>query len=884
MELRQIVEKQIHQLKSDENNSFIIGGEIIYNNGECQVLSQSSRAFEFFISTEYEDSEVKLLVDSDNIIPAYNGEFSEWDKNTFSALLQLSDELKKLDLKKEIPHKKYSRKGMIKRVLKERRQKADKAEYRVAWADNIYGDHILTNENGVKYKIFLRDFENETGWSDSMDSKINKLGTTKHIMFAFNQLKTNTSKYNRLSKKFPFIEIYLDPLNDYKITWFYPDEPTDETKLLISKYFGKNSAISDDKVLDFINFIEEAKYFKEIVIRPEVQEKIDRLYEARMLEKMSSNTHFDYSRINLDLFDYQKEGIEFAVSRKASIIADEMGLGKTIQAIATAIFKKDVFGFKRTLIVCPASIKEQWKIEIEKFTSEKGLVVQGFPDERAEQYKSKDFFFFIVNYETVLRDHFAINEAGIDFLILDEAQRVKNYATKTAQSIKNIDKKHVMVITGTPIENRLIDLFSVMGVLDPWFLGPLWEFSYQYCLFDPDRQNKINGYYNLKHLNEKVKPILLRREKRKVLEQLPNIQQLDIPVAMTPEQGDYHASFSRGIASILSKKFMMPYDVQRIMLLLANMRMVCNSTFLIDGETNFSPKLDELKFILLEKLNIKNSNRKIIIFSEWIKMHKLIARMLRENDIGFVELSGKVPVKLRGELIRKFETNQESKIFLSTEAGGSGLNLQVADTVINFELPWNPAKKNQRIGRIDRLGQKSNKLTVLNFITRNSIEVRIASGLVLKQNLFESVLNQGSSTDIVDFSEKGRSQFLEDLKEMTEEFEKNIFTEEHKEAIESIEEIIAKETIKSESQASEDSIEKEEPAKVAGLSGDKLDKTVATERIAAGEMEQVLNQGMGFITGIFKMATGKDLGVENQKIEVNKETGEVTMKFKIPGF
>ncbi len=887
MELRQVIEKQIHQLRSDENNSFVVGGEIIYNNGECQVLSQSARAFEFFISTEYENSEVNLHVDSGKIYPVNNGDVSAWDKNTFSALLQLDDELKKLDPQKEIPHKKYSRKGMIKRVLNERRQKADKAEYRIKWADNIYGDHILTNENGVKYKIFLRDFENETGYSDSMDSKINKLGTTKHIMFAFNKLKTEPDRYKRLSKKFPFIEIYADPLNDYKISYFYPYPLPDEIRLLISKYFGKNLSIPDNQALDFINFIEESKNFKEIVIRPEVQEKIDRLYEIRMLEKISSDTQPDYSRINMELFDYQKAGIEFAISRKASVIADEMGLGKTIQAIATAIFKKEVFGFKRTLIVCPASIKEQWKTEIEKYTSEKGLVVQGFPHERADQYKSDDFYFFIVNYETVLRDHLAINEAGIDFLILDEAQRVKNYATKTAQSIKNIDKKQVMVITGTPIENRLIDLFSVMGVLDPWYLGPLWEFSYQYCLFDPYKTNKINGYYNLQHLKDKLKPILLRREKRKVIEQLPNIQQLDIPVAITPEQADYHNSFSKGIAAILRKKFITPYDIQRIMLLLANMRMVCNSTFLIDGETNFSPKLDELKFILLEKLNIKNSNRKIIIFSEWIKMHKLIARMLRENDIGFVELNGQVPVKLRGELIRKFETNQASKIFLSTEAGGSGLNLQIADTVINFELPWNPAKKNQRIGRIDRLGQKSDKLTVLNLITRNSIEVKIASGLVLKQNLFESVLNQGSSTDMVDFSKKGRSQFLDDLKELTDEFEKNIFTEERKEALDSIEEIVDKETVKPESQASEDSIEKDETSDKETLTKEKQEKTEQTDvkkRIAAEEMEQVMNQGLGFITGIFKMATGKDLDVENQKIEVNKETGEVTLKFKMPGF
>jgi SNF2 family DNA or RNA helicase len=884
MELRQIIEKQIRQLKTNTDNNFVVGGEIIFNNGECQILSQSARVFEFFISTEYEDSEVMLVADSAGIYPSNNSQDAEWDKNSYSALLQLEDELKKLDPKNEIPHKKYSRRGMIKRVLEERRQKAEKAEYRIEWADNIYGDHILTNENGMKYKIFLRDFENQTGYSDSMDSRMNKLGTTKHIMYAFDQLNKKTTRYNRLSKKFPFVEIFLDPLNDYWISWYYPHELTDEIKLLLSKYFGKKSFIPDEYAPNFIGFINEARNFKEIVIRPEVQEKIDRLYEKQVMDKFGSHLEFDYSRIKLDLFDYQKEGIEFAVLRKASIIADEMGLGKTVQAIAAAIFKKDMFGFKRTLIVCPASLKAQWKAEIEKFTPEKGLIVDGFPGERAKQYKSDEFFFLIVNYETVMRDHRAINNAGIDLLILDEAQRIKNYATKTAESIKNIDKKHVMVITGTPIENRLIDLFSLMSVLDPYFLGPLWEFSYQHCLFDPDKPNKINGFYNLQQLKEKLKPILLRREKRLVIKQLPNIQHLDIPVGMTPQQADYHAGYSKGIASIISKKFLTPYDIQRLQLLLANMRMVCDSTYLIDGETNFSPKLDELKFILLEKLDIKNNNRKIIIFSEWVKMHKLISRMLRQNDIGFVELNGQVPVKLRGELIRKFENNPDSKIFLSTEAGGSGLNLQVADVVINFELPWNPAKKNQRIGRIDRLGQKSNKLTVLNLITQNSIEVKIASGLLLKQNLFDSVLNQESTTDLVDFTEKGRSLFLDELKEMTKEFESAVPADLHKEILEGIEEISLPVNEKPETQTEEDHIEKEEIPEQIHVTAEKEEAIPVSHAVSPEEMEKVMNFGMGFIGGIFKMATGKDLGTENQKIEINRETGEVTLRFKLPGF
>jgi SNF2 family DNA or RNA helicase len=168
--------------------------------------------------------------------------------------------------------------------------------------------------------------------------------------------------------------------------------------------------------------------------------------------------------------------------------------------------------------------------------------------------------------------------------------------------------------------------------------------------------------------------------------------------------------------------------MQREQQLLTGMRMVCDSTYLVDEATNDSPKLEELKYILLDKLDLANLNRKVIIFSEWVKVHKLIGKMLLENKIGFTELNGSVPVKKRGELIRQFEENTDCKVFLSTEAGGSGLNLQVADILINFEVPWNPAKKNQRIGRIDRLGQKSNKLTIYNLITLNSIEQRIAEG------------------------------------------------------------------------------------------------------------------------------------------------------------
>ena len=938
--LQSKIKDTLKEVQNKLTSNDLIEGKQFFEQDNCIILSQSEEQFNFIM--ESDNLEITLCIDSEAIYDEENDTdieciysimpaTEEWDKHSYACLLKMQQFLE-LETHGFIEHKKYTREGMIRRVLDERRQKALHANYRIKWANNIYGDHILTNENGVKYKIFLRDFENETGYSNSKDSEVNKLGTTKHIMFAFEQIKNNKNLYKRLRKTCPFVEVYCDPLSNYAVRWFYSHEVPTEIQDLLNQYFTQEGFVNEDRLADLSKFFEEAQYFENIVIRPEVHEKVNSYLEDKALASLQKKYEPDYSSINATLYDYQKDGINFTACRKHAIIADEMGLGKTIQAIGTAVVKIDLFGFKKTLVVCPASLKEQWKKEIEKFTDLTAEVVQGTPDERAVRYIESDAYFLIVNYETVLRDQIALNKANIDFLILDEAQKVKNYATKSASAIKNVGRKHVLIITGTPIENKLIDLFSLMSILDPHLLGPLWEFSYQHCLFDNHKPNKINAYYNLSKLKEELNGVLLRREKRKVIEQLPNIQQQDIPVKMTPLQADFHASYASGIGQIVRKKYLTPYDMQRLQQLLTGMRMTCNSTYLVDESTNDSPKLEELRYVLMDKLDLRNQTRKVIIFSEWVKMHKLIGQMLLQNGIGFSELNGSVPVKKRGDLIKTFEEDDNCKVFLSTEAGGAGLNLQVADVLFNFELPWNPAKKNQRIGRIDRLGQKSNKLTVYNFITANSIEQRIALGLMVKQNLFDSVLNEGDTNDFVDFTNKGKGQFLQQIKEMAGEFEDQDVVE--KETVEETELIVQElkeytrdDFIKDHANDYVVPFEEDEPPvqqlidfeenpdannKQPDSEGNVREETevVSSENIKVNEpdkpikeeskvteepkesqeqtvqaekMEKVLNNGMQFLSGLMQMATGKDVGIEDQKIEVNKETGEVTMKFKLPG-
>ena len=878
-------------------------GQSLYLNGQCQLLTQAGETFEFAIDDEYDDFIVTLHVADDKLVCLTQKAQPAPIHHTVACLSQLAEEMERVEAQPNPIGKAYTREGMIRRVMQERESKALKAEYRVAFADNPYGEHVLINEKEQQYKITFRDMEKETGYCSCMDYRTNKLGTCKHLMFAFFKKKGNKQFLRKPKTAYPFVEIFLDPLNDNRISWFYPDELEEEVKALIQPYFGDGQVLPAENLLKFLDFMAEADEHKHILIRPEVFEKVEKAYDRHMLESISETHEIDLSPIKATLFPYQERGVQFATFKEGVIIADEMGLGKTIQAMATAIMKKQLFGFSKTLVVCPASVKHQWAKEIRKFSDEKAVVVEGYPKNRHLMYKESDAFFLIINYETVLRDRQAINDADIDFIILDEAQRIKNYDTITARSIKALKKKHALVITGTPIENRLIDLFSIMDFIDPYFLTPLWEFSYQHCYFDLDKKNKITGYHNLQNLKERLQPILLRRQKREVLKELPNITEIDVPVDMSLKQREYHANAASGVAAILRKKFITAFDMNRLMMLLNQMRMACDSTFLVDKETNISPKLTELEHILIEKLDIENSDRKIIIFSEWVRMNGLIGKMLRDKGISYVELSGKVPVKKRQLLVDEFKNNPDCQIFLSSEAGGTGLNLQSADTVINFELPWNPAKKNQRIGRIDRIGQTAEHLTVINLITRNSIEMQIATGLELKQNLFESVLNENSKQDVVDFSKKGRSQFLKQLEAAIEELNKpgpaeGMQVEE--EALEELEALIASEVENGAGdvpvpQTATGSTEHEDspeatPASVSsgspestpqeGTASPQTEAVPAAQR--AEEMQQVMNQGMSFLGGLFKMATGKDMGLDSKSIEVDPNTGEIVMRFKMP--
>jgi len=363
----------------------------------------------------------------------------------------------------------------------------------------------------------------------------------------------------------------------------------------------------------------------------------------------------------------------------------------------------------------------------------------------------------------VLKDVREMHELAPDLIILDEAQRIRNWTTATARTIKQLKSRYAFVLTGTPLENKLEELFSVVEFIDGRRLGPAFRFLHEHRT--EDEKGRLIGYRGLDRIHDQLEPILLRRTRQEVLKDLPKRTDQILHVSLTPQQADPYWEQNDILGKLMRKwerqGWLSEIDLRRIMCCLQNMRMLCNSTFLFDKETNHSPKLEEFREIIRE-LAIEEG-RKVVVFSEYERMTYLAGKELEKLGIGFVSLHGGVPSRERGALMETFRRDAECRVFLSTDAGGVGLNLQAASAVINFEPPWNPARLEQRIGRVHRLGQ-AHPVHVVHLLTRDSIEERVWETLKLKKSLFAGVFD--SPTTEVSFAALGRKSVLQVVKEI----------------------------------------------------------------------------------------------------------------------
>lgn len=625
-----------------------------------------------------------------------------------------------------------------------RRQAAEKENFGITRPQSPGDPFIVSSaKSGRKYRVEYFGKGSMLNRCECMDFKTSRLGTCKHIEAVSQAYGGSLGQ-----KTYPLPEhtsVYVDYVDGRKVKIRQGTIASDDMDSLIPTLFNSDGTLTDMNC-DPTSFIKKARSIDEgfewesdamnLVIETRDKER-----RKRLIAEKYAAASFD-GLLKTGLHPYQADGVRFAFSEGRTINADEMGLGKTVQAIATAELLKREHLVESVIIICPTSLKYQWQSEIKRFTDSSVMVIEGNVMKRREQFDNPEAFYKICSFHSMSNTIKSGYVPAADMIIYDELQRLKNRETQMGRQLRKLESQYVMALSGTPLENKLDELYSVVQFVDQYALGPYYEFVNETTL--TDETGRVTGYKNLHSVAERLSHRLIRRRKADVRLQMPARTDTNLFVPMTKEQQAIHDDYKFQVSVLIHKwhrfKFLSEADRKRLLLFLSMMRMVCDSTYILDQKSRHDTKIEEIMAIIANLL--ADNDGKVVIFSQWERMLRILATELERNGIDFCFLHGGVPSLKRKDVIDRFQTDPDCRIFLSTDAGATGLNLQAASLLINIDLPWNPAVLEQRIARIYRLGQ-NNPVQIINMISRGTIEEQMLSTLSFKSNLAAGILDGG---------------------------------------------------------------------------------------------------------------------------------------------
>ena len=436
------------------------------------------------------------------------------------------------------------------------------------------------------------------------------------------------------------------------------------------------------------------------------------------------------NNLNATLRDYQVDALNWFETLDycgfGGILADEMGLGKTIQTI-TFLLKKEN---KKTLIITPTSLIHNWKNEFEKFApSIKVGIAHGLKKERDMVIKNiKEFDIILTTYGSIRNDLEKYEEINFDYCIIDEAQNIKNPTALSTDAVKAIKSKNKFALTGTPIENNLLELWSIFDFIMPGYLYNLTKFN---AVF-------IRNESHIEHLKRMIKPFILRRTKKQVIKELPDKIERQFLIELSKEQRKIYGVYVEDIQKKLKEKKAIK-DKITVFAYLTKLRQLClDPSIIVDDYKGKSAKIEACLEIIKE---YGEENNKILVFSQFTSVLKNIGKKLSRNKIGYYYLDGQTKAIDRIKLVDEFNEGNEKKVFLiSLKAGGTGLNLTSANTVIHFDPWWNPSVEDQASDRAHRYGQK-NVVEVIKLIAKGTIEEKIVKLQESKKELIDDIIN-----------------------------------------------------------------------------------------------------------------------------------------------
>src|ERR1700722_7244475 len=634
-----------------------------------------------------------------------------------------------------------------------------------------------------RYRVAIRGLGPGGNFCSCPDYATSELGTCKHLEFTLAQLEKKRGARTAFARGYQpaFSELYLRNEGKRRVHF---RAGTDCPPHLIEAAAGLFDAehdgmLPEERLGDLEHFMEHflataSKCGQEFRAYDDALASIagrrDAAQRASKLKQLFPRGAADpklLALLKVPLYPYQAEGALFAVRVGRGLIADDMGLGKTIQAIAATDILARHFGVSKVLVICPTLLKYQWQSEIMRFARRQGekaaRVINGGRAQRQQDFALEDFC-KITNYEKLKPDLDLIAGWAPELVIVDEAQRVKNWNTIAARALKRIDSSYAIVLTGTPLENKLEELISIVQFVDQHRLGPTWKLLHEHQV--KDEAGRVPGYTGLEKIGQTLAPVMIRRRKSEVLRQLPSRPDQNLLGPMTEMQMLYPQENADIVARIVQRwrktRFLSDKDQRRLTCALQNMRMSCNSTYLLDQETDHGVKADELAAIFDELF--VDPEAKAVVFSQWTRTHDIVIRRLEARGVGYVSFHGGVPSDKRPALIERFREDPACRVFLSTDAGGTGLNLQHASTLVNMDLPWNPAILEQRIARIHRMGQ-TRPVRVINFVAKGTIEEGMLSVLAFKRSLAAGILDGASGEISLGGSRLNR--FMKDVENVT---------------------------------------------------------------------------------------------------------------------
>jgi superfamily II DNA or RNA helicase len=621
--------------------------------------------------------------------------------------------------------------------------------------DPFFGAYRVRSASGANYEVEIRSLATPENSCGCVDHAVNGLGTCKHIEGALHALRRGRSRqFDQAARRgCPWAEVHVCRQGGPEARLHWPGDPTLAARLRehLSRWFTDDGVLRGTPLEALSTAQRAAAALPEALRRHlrvsrhlEAWSEGHRRREARAAARERFLANVEKGAASLDmlhrpLLPYQRDGMLHLAFSERALLADDMGLGKTVQAIAACALLRQQRGIERVLVVAPASLKAEWQEQIARFTTLPAQIVEGDRATRLGLYQ-RPAFFNLANYEQVIPDGPDINRVlQPDVVILDEAQRIKNWQTKTARAVKGLRSRYAFVLTGTPLQNRIDEIYSIVQYLDPELFGPLFRFNREF--YELDERGRPVGYRNLEQMHRRLEPVMVRRRKSDVEDQLPDRTVRTHLVAMDPEQRLRYQEYEGWVARLVAvarRRSLTREEFDRLQQWLACMRMLCDTPYILDPDCRICPKLEELESVLADLVD--EPDCKIIIFSEWVRMLELVGELAREMDLDVAWHHGSVPQKRRRMEIRRFKEDPFCRLFLSSDAGSLGLNLQMASVVINLDLPWNPAKLEQRIARAWRKHQ-TRSVRVINLVTEDSIEQRMQDVLASKQELADGIID-----------------------------------------------------------------------------------------------------------------------------------------------